>query len=352
MSDSLAVATVRPKELKSHLESCLQVHLTPMVWGLPGIGKSEIIAQIAEEYNLKLIDIRLTTCDITDLNGFPDNSGPKATYKVFDTFPVEGDDLPINPKTGKRYTGWLIFLDELPSVNGAMQASAYKLILDRMVGQTKLHERCLLIAAGNDTNHGAISYGMGTAAGTRMIHFNLTTDLDEWVEWAQTKGKLDHRVVSFVQYRDELFHKFDKDSDDKTHPNPRTWSFVSKLIKGNPDIDYTSHHALISGAVGVGAANEFISYVQVYDQLVKFTDIIASPTSARVPGDASATYALTGVIINNTTDKNLDRVVKYVKRLPFEFQVITMRGLIQKNPKFTEQDDFSDLLSDVIMDIT
>lgn len=354
MSDELSFnkIEVKPTQLVTNLVRCIRENLTPMVWGLPGIGKSEIIASIAKMYDLKLIDIRLTTCDITDLNGFPDNSGEKATYKVFDTFPIATDTPPINPETNKPYSGWLVFLDELPSVSGAMQASAYKLILDRMVGQHHLHPNCALLAAGNDTDHGAISYGMGTAAGTRMIHFNLVTDLDEWTKYGQTHGNIDSRIISFLNYRPELFHKFSLDSPDKTHPNPRTWKAVSKLISDTPTLTAENDLAIIAGAVGTGAANEFIVYTEVYRDLVKFSDIEKSPLGCRVPSEAANCYALTGIIIDNTSPKNLDSVIKYSKRLSSEFQTLIIQGLINKNSRYTEDDDFSDWMSDIIIEIT
>jgi MoxR-like ATPase len=46
----------------------LKASLVPMVVGSPGCGKSAIVHQIAEQYNLKLIDLRLSQCDPTDLN--------------------------------------------------------------------------------------------------------------------------------------------------------------------------------------------------------------------------------------------------------------------------------------------
>lgn len=337
--------TVTPSLLAQLITECFQHKVMPMVWGMPGIGKSDIMQQIADENNLLLIDVRLTTCDITDLNGFPDNSGVKATYKVFDTFPVKGDPLP------KGYDGWLVFLDELPSVNGTMQASAYKLILDRLVGQHGLHERCLLAAAGNDVNHGAVSYGMGTAAGTRMAHFNLVSDLEEWVNYGHKNG-VDHRLLSFVQYRPALFHNYVADSTDKTYPNPRTWTRTSPFVKGRKELTLEYHYPLVASMVGQGAAHEFIIYSEVYKDLVGYQEIITDPEQARLPQQPANTFALTGVIIENTKQAHIDKVIIYTKRLPFEFQVITMRGLITRYPELAENKTFSKWMTDILVRIS
>ncbi|MFR7882339.1 MAG: hypothetical protein ACLU5J_13335 [Christensenellales bacterium] len=90
--------------------------------------KSSVDKQIAKEYNLKLIDLRLS-CDPTDLTGLPHFEGRKATFSPFDIFPTEYAPIPENKE------GWLLFLDEFNSANKAVQAASYKLILDRMVGK-------------------------------------------------------------------------------------------------------------------------------------------------------------------------------------------------------------------------
>lgn len=102
--------TVNADEAVKHITMCFQLGLVPMLKGSPGIGKSDIYKQIANKYNLKLIDIRLSQCDSTDLNGFPVLNGDKAKYKPLDIFPLETDPIPIG------YKGCLLFLNVRASV--------------------------------------------------------------------------------------------------------------------------------------------------------------------------------------------------------------------------------------------
>ena len=96
----------------------LKANLVPMVHGSPAIGKSSIVKWIAKKFNLKLIDLRLSQCDPTDLLGFPYIFGNRAGYRPMETFPIMGDEIP------KGYNGWLLFLDELTSASTAVQAAA------------------------------------------------------------------------------------------------------------------------------------------------------------------------------------------------------------------------------------
>ena len=102
-----------------HLISiALQAQLVPMVHGSPAVGKSAVVKQVAKKFGLKVIDLRLSQCDPTDLMGFPSIKNDRAGYKPMDTFPIEGDPLP------EGYQGWLLFLDECNSATRAVQAAA------------------------------------------------------------------------------------------------------------------------------------------------------------------------------------------------------------------------------------
>lgn len=81
--------------------------LVPMLVGSPGEGKSAIGQAIANMYNLKVIDVRLSQADPADLMGYPriDDKTGKASYAPMDTFPLEGDVIP------EGYSGWLVFFN-------------------------------------------------------------------------------------------------------------------------------------------------------------------------------------------------------------------------------------------------
>lgn len=62
---ALSVNILQARELMTHL---IKAQLVPNLIGSPAIGKSSICHAIADEYGLKVIDMRLAQCDPTDLN--------------------------------------------------------------------------------------------------------------------------------------------------------------------------------------------------------------------------------------------------------------------------------------------
>ena len=326
---SLTNLALPPSLLRKALIRCLFAGLTPIVTSSPGIGKSDIIHSICKEYRLLEIDFRVPQADVTDFNGLPfRNDKGKAEFLPFDIFPLEGDELPDHPDGGK-YDGWLIFLDELTSAPKHLQAPAYKLILDRMIGTHKLHNRVVIAAAGNLATDKAIVHEMATALQSRMIHFELALSHKEWMDWAVKNG-IDTRILAFLGFKPELLHRFNPDHDEKTFACPRTWYFASKLVK-NEVVDMEDL-ALIAGAVSPGVAQEFISFIKVFDELPKIADIIAKPESIPVPHEPSIKFALATVLADKMDEKTAEPLCTFLTRMPVECRVLCLRMVRQRNP--------------------
>lgn len=303
----------------------IKANIVPMVHGSPGIGKSQIVAQIAKEYGLKLIDLRLSQCDPTDLAGFPqiDVARQKAGYLPMDTFPLEGETPPAG------YNGWLLFFDEANSAPKAVQAAAYKVILDRMIGQRSLHKNCALVAAGNLETDGAIVEEMSTALQSRLAHIELTVDADSWVEWAQNND-VHHMITSFIQFKPGQLYTFKPDHTDKTYACPRTWEFANRVMKVTED-GSPNRLPMLAGTLSEGVAREFLTFVKIFADLPKMAAIVAAPETIKVPNEPSILYALTGSLAHNATTDNFGSLMKFISRLPVEFQVVTMRETIRRN---------------------
>lgn len=303
----------------------IKAGIVPMVHGSPGIGKSQIVAQIAKEYGLQLIDLRLSQCDPTDLAGFPqiDAARGKAGYLPMDTFPLEGEAPPAG------YNGWLLFFDEANSAPKAVQAAAYKVILDRKIGQRSLHKNCALVAAGNLETDGAIVEEMSTALQSRLAHIELTVDSDSWVEWAQNND-VHHMITSFIQFKPGQLYTFKPDHTDKTYACPRTWEFANRVMKVTED-GSPNRLPMLAGTLSEGVAREFLTFVKIFADLPKMSAIVAAPETIKVPNEPSILYALTGSLAHNATTDNFGSLMKFISRLPVEFQVVTMRETIRRN---------------------
>jgi len=307
------------------IRRCLQAKLPIMVSGSPGIGKSAIFKQISDKYKLKLIDLRISTMDPVDFTGFPKITDNLATWVPFDVFPYETTPVPDG------YNGWLIFLDELNSAVPANQKAAYRLLLDREIGQHKLHPKAFVVAAGNLLSDNAIVHEMGTALQSRLVHIELEVPASEWLIWAATND-IDHRVLAYINKQPQNLHKFDPDHADKTFPCPRTWEMCSTLIKDEPNNKLIDLETLIAGTIGEGMANNFVVHAEIYSQLPDYTDILKNPLTVACSDDPGVLYALSYMLSAQVTKQELPTIIKYIERMPIEFQTITLQDICRKNP--------------------
>lgn len=315
---------IKISEAPELISIVLMAKLVPMIHGSPAVGKSAIVRQIAKKYGLYLIDMRLSQCDPTDLLGFPRIHNDRAGYVPMDTFPIEGDTIP------EGYNGWLLFLDEFNSAPTSVQAAAYKIVLDRMVGQYNLHKNVAVVCAGNLETDNAIVQPMSTAMQSRLVHLEVEVNLTQWLNWADEDG-IDHRIISYLEFRPDQIYTFNPDHSDKTYASPRTWEFAHKLLKVT-DLNFKTL-PVFAGAISEGVAREFWGFTQIEEQLPKLNTLVNSPKTALVPDAPSAHFALCGVIAANITKSNCEPLMEYIDRLPAEFQMVAVRRSVKRNPE-------------------
>jgi len=296
------------------------------VWGAPGIGKSDVMFQVAESRKLPLRDIRALLLDPVDLRGLPylqvDEAAPspanghgskQAKWASPDFLPRDGEGI--------------LFLDELNAAAPMVQASCYQLVLDRRLGDYRLPDGWAIVAAGNRQTDRAVTHQMPTPLKSRFTHLDFEVDLNDWCQWA-IQNSIRPEVIAFLRFKPHLLSEFDRDKN--AFPAPRTWSFVSRILHRQPK--QTLEHGLIAGTVGEGAAIEFLAFLKTFRELPNIDAILMSPDKEPVPADAGAQHAVAGALAYAATAGNFDRVYTYLHRLPPEFTVFAVRDAMLRTP--------------------
>ena len=232
MSDT-TMQTVTATDLKQEIRDNMRIGLNTMIWGGPGIGKSEIPQQVANELNIPLLDFRANLFDPVDVRGIPytrdDLSVASGAMKITSWAPP--DIFPSEETHGPR---GLFMIDELPTAPPATQNAFLQLLLTRQVGNYKMPDGWSCLAAGNRLTDGASVYQMPSPVRNRLMHYELEPSLDAWCEWA-LKNEVNTTLVSFMRYRPNLLYSFK--ADEYAFPTPRSWSFVDKRLRLTKYID-------------------------------------------------------------------------------------------------------------------
>lgn len=304
---------MKPSRIIEALKTCISAKQPTFLWGPPGVGKSDIVAQLASELKYTLIDIRAVLLDPVDLRGLPRIENGEAVWSP----------PSFLPKKGKA----LVFLDELNAAPPLVQAACYQLVLDRKIGEYELPKDAVIIAAGNREGDRAVTSRMPSPLANRFVHLDFDVDLDDWISWGLSHG-VRTEVLAFQRFRPALLHAFDPQKNEKAFPTPRSVTFLSRLMDAsNGDIDYD----LAKGVVGEGYAAEFIGFLKIYKNLPDPDMVLMAPGKAVVPTDPATLYAICGAVARKASDQNMKNVVEYANRLPVEFSVLLIRDCINRD---------------------
>jgi hypothetical protein len=284
------------------------------IWGGPGIGKSDVVRQVAESLQVPLQDIRALLLDPVDLRGLPFlGSDGTSKWATPDFLPKHGEGI--------------LFLDELNAAPAMVQASCYQLVLDRKLGEYRLPDGWAIVAAGNrDTDRG-VTTRMPTPLRNRFTHLTFEVDVQDWCEWA-IQAAIRPEIIAFIRFRPALLSEFDRDAN--AFPSPRSWEFLSTILSSAPDEEI--EHELFAGTIGAGAATEFTAFLKTFRSLPSIDSILLNPQQALVPQNAAEQYAVATALAHCASDTNFDRVVTYLKRMPTEFSVLCVRDASLRQP--------------------
>jgi len=307
---------MRPAQLLTVLDreflSAREGHHTPvMLWGPPGIGKSQIIAQVAERHAAPMIDIRLSQMEPTDLRGIP--------FRIENR--VEWAIPSMLPDAERHGPNGILFLDEITSAPPSVSAAAYQLILDRRLGEYEVPAGWAIFAAGNRQGDRGVTYTMPAPLANRFSHFEVESNIDDWVSWAYANN-MDDRLIGFLRFRPELLFDFNPAHNPVAFPSPRSWEFAHRTLQ-----KFGDHPELLlptlQSCVGPAAGLELHAFIENLDNMPDL-DAILRGEQVAVPREVDLQYAVASALVGRairakgTADAKIlhGHILDYASRFP------------------------------------
>jgi len=191
------------------------------------------------------------------------------------------------------------------------------------------------MAAGNRAEDRAFANRLSTALSNRFGHVDFDVDVDEWKNWAYKNG-IDSTIISFISYRTQHLHNMDVQK--RAFPTPRSWEKLNKHIPlVTPDSEYFTYSAFI----GEETAGEFSAYKKLANELPHIEQILKDPTKIAIPDNPSTLYATTGLLAANTTLDNFKTVMKFLTRMPLEYQTVYMTDVTSLLDELEDHKEFA-----------
>jgi hypothetical protein len=345
---------MKPSEISQALTICITAKQPVVVWGAPGIGKSQVAQQTAAALGRKVIDVRASLLDPVDLRGIPSVATGRTVWAAPSFLPSPSDPPSI------------ILLDELNRAPAMTQNALFQLVLDRKLGEYSLPDTCEILACCNRESDGGGVQKMHLALANRFEHLDMEPDLQDWCQWA-VRSNVHPMTIAHLRLRPTRLFAMEnwiggqQESDRHTHsgghncscgaerkratrafPSPRSWEFVSRMTHQNPQNGIA--HALFAGAIGEADAVEYSGTLRLYRELPSVDAILMNPSKAIVPANPAGMYAVSSALVRMTDVNNFGRVLTYMKRLSQEYLAFYVQMLVAAKPACQHLPDFTKLM--------
>lgn len=315
----MELSTVSPSRLKLAIKHSIARKRPLFIWGQPGIGKSDLVAEVAKSQGRPLIDVRLPLMEPTDIRGIPylaevkvydkdgnlvrDETGVPITDKEFRW--STPSDLPTDEMSRA-----LVFFDEMSAAPPSVQAATYQIILNRRIGNYVMPKDVVIVAAGNRVKDKGVAYNMPMPLANRFTHLTLEVDSDDWKEWA-TLNRVHKDVVGYISFQPGDLNNFNPSAESYAFATPRSWYFASELLQEQmPDGSMVDTSLpsdvlgdMIKGTIGDGPGVKFMTYRNQAANLPHARDVLSGKVTKLNNKQIDVMYALVTALTYELKDQ-------------------------------------------------
>ena len=329
-------------ELKQTLKAIAQNNkkIPVLIEGEMGIGKSQVVQQVAEEIGYQYVDLRLAHQEPGDLIGLPRIVDGKTYWTKPEWIPEKNQKL-------------MLALEELNRAPIDVQQAIFQVLTEYKIHTHELPDVTMIVICINPSDGIYHVSQLDPAMITRCVKLKLEADADEWIEYAY-KVKIDDRIIRFISVHRDLLSKPGEDAS----PNPRTWKLLSDIIGIVPE---NVLFEIASGLVGKEAAVAFQKFCdKEYKKPISGKEIlndyakVKSKILAQRNDEMSVTVKDLIAICkaeSKLTKIQLDNLVKFLKDTSAEWKIEIIQNLPEKVISDLSKTEIVDEITSIIEQI-
>jgi len=340
---------MKPRQVKRAIIKAILSNTPLFIWGPPGIGKTQMVAQVVRDINAGKLEI-------------PDFNHKKENFHLITVpctliDPVEllgglkVDEVTkwVRPELWPTDENWkgIIFFDELNAAIPAVQVACYRPAErdpdgTRWIGTHKLPQGVRIMAAGNRDTDRAVTHKMPSPLRSRYKHIDAEPFFEDWLSWAYENG-IAPVVCAWISWHPAMLFNFDPKKDQRAYATSRSVAALSDeyLIGLDKDTELED----CSGVVGDEAAIDFISFLRIFEDRVDIEDIEHNPAGAEIPSEAGTKYALCAGLSMRADEDNFEAFITYTERIGEEFTYLFVYSAKNANPDVVATEAFIDWAS-------
>lgn len=200
--------------------------------GPPGIGKTQIMEQIARECEIGLVAYTITHHTRQSAVGLPFIKEEQYDGKTYSVTEYTMSEIIASVyrkiEEGGRKEG-ILFIDEINCVSETLAPTMLQFLQCKTFGNQAVPEGWIIAAAGNppEYNKSVRDFDMVTLDRVRCM--NIEADLGVWKEYAREK-RLNSAILSYLELRPKNFYRVEADVDGLQFVTARGWEDLSNLM--------------------------------------------------------------------------------------------------------------------------
>jgi len=238
-----------------------------LLMGPPGIGKTQIMEQIAAETGVGLVSYTITHHTRQSAIGLPILShrtygGKEETVTEYTMSEILASVYNLMENTGIREG--ILFLDEINCVSETLAPMMLQFLQCKTFGNRSLPEGWLIAAAGNPPEYNKSVRDFDVVTLDRVKRIDVTEDFGVWKDYARRRG-VHGAVISYLDIRRENFYRVETTADGVQFATARGWEDLSELMKVYETLDLPATREVVGQYIQLPRiARDFANYVELY----------------------------------------------------------------------------------------
>lgn len=273
------------KQAKDYIKNSIQVYLKkdeygdyriPVVrqrpiflLGAPGIGKTAIMEQIAQELGIALVSYSMTHHTRQSALGLPfikHKSYNGMEYDVSEYTMSEIIASVYDTMENSEVTEGILFLDEINCVSETLAPSMLQFLQYKVFGKHQVPEGWVIVTAGNPPEYNKSVREFDVVTMDRLKVLSVEADYATWKSYAQEKG-IHNAVLTFLDIKKDYFYHIETTSEGRSYVTARGWEDMSEIIKIYEEDGIKVDEALVGQYLRNNKiVKEFCAYYDLYNK--------------------------------------------------------------------------------------